>query len=150
MDAKIGSEPNQKDALQAAIAQIARQPRRRTPVVFKKCRIGVDRGPETLAHDQLRPLGLKLRMEGRPRRALDTMIGPQGLLAIRHVDGLKRRGPRMRSGKGTVTRRMPILGQRNMAETFSKAVDERHHGSTSRNRKRPARAEVVLYINYQQ
>jgi hypothetical protein len=37
-----------------------------------------------------------------------------------------------------------------MTETFSKAVDERHHGITIRNRKRPARAEVVLHINYQQ
>ena len=87
METKVSGEPGQEDSLQAAIAQIARQTRRRVPIVLEKCRIGIDRLPKTLADNQLCPLRLKLRMKGRPRRAgyndrATRFCCPYGMLSI--------------------------------------------------------------------
>src|SRR6202022_5157258 len=95
---------------------------------FKERRIGIDCGAESLADHQLRPPRHQLRVKGGARRALDTVIGPERLLAIWHADGLKRSGTRMRGGKGAVTGRMPILGQRDMIEALGEAIDDRYYG----------------------
>ena len=56
----------------------------------------------------------------------------------------------MRCRKGAMARRMPILGQHDMAEALGKAIDDRHHGIAVGNCKRAARAEIVLHVDDQQ
>jgi hypothetical protein len=45
---------------------------------------------------------------------------------------------------------MPILGQHDMAEARSEAIDNRHHGIAIGDRKRAAGAEIVLHVDYKQ
>jgi hypothetical protein len=49
-----------------------------------------------------------------------------------------------------MARRMPILGQDNMVEALSEAIDDRNHGIAVSNRKRAAGAEIILHVDYQQ
>src|SRR5712671_853103 len=150
MHAIVGREPGQEDPLQTALAQIASQTGRRLPVVFIERGIGIDFGAESLADHQLRPLRHQLRVKGGARRSLDTVIGPERLLAIWHADGLKGGRTRMRCGKGAVTGRMPILGQRDMIEALGEAIDDRYHGIAVGDRKRAAGAKIVLHVDYKQ
>ena len=136
--------------MQTTFAQIAGEARGGMPVIFIESGVGIDFGAKALADHDFRPLGLQLRMERRARRALDTMIRPQRLLAIGHLDRFKRPRARMRGGKGAVALWVPILGQCDMVEALGKAIDDRHHGVTVGNRKRAAGAEIVLHVDDQQ
>src|SRR3981081_1110765 len=89
-------------------------------------------------------------MKGSSRRALHAMIGPEGLLPIAHADGFKRGRAGMRSGEGAMTWWMPVVGQHDMVEALSEAIDNRHHGIAVGNRKRAAGAEIVLHVDDQQ
>src|SRR5689334_19980357 len=56
----------------------------------------------------------------------------------------------MRRRKRTVSRWMPVLRQRHMAEAFCKLVDDRHHSVAVTNRQRAARAEVILHVDHKE
>src|SRR5689334_19482696 len=56
----------------------------------------------------------------------------------------------MRRRKRTVSRWMPVLRQRHMAEAFRKLVDDRHHSVAVTNRQRAARAEVILHVDHKE
>src|SRR3954447_4196517 len=56
----------------------------------------------------------------------------------------------MRRRKRAMACRMPVLGQRDMAETFGEAINDRHHCVAIAHRKRPARTEIILHVDYQQ
>jgi len=45
---------------------------------------------------------------------------------------------------------MPILGQNDMAEALTEAIDDRHHGIAVGDRKRAAGAKIVLHVDYKQ
>jgi hypothetical protein len=45
---------------------------------------------------------------------------------------------------------MPILGQNDMAEALTEAIDDRHHGIAVGDRKRAAVAKIVLHVDYKQ
>jgi hypothetical protein len=42
---------------------------------------------------------------------------------------------------------MPILGQHDMPKPFGEPIDDRHHHVAVGDRKRPARAEIVLHVD---
>src|ERR1700730_18632846 len=88
-------------------------------------------------------------MQLRPRRSLDTMVGPERLRTIACLDRLKGVAPNVRRSKGTVFRRMPVLGQNNMFEVTAKSVDGCKHFVAMRHRKKTALAEIVLEIDDQ-
>src|SRR5260370_26081340 len=88
---KVGGEYRHKYPLQAALAQIAGEARRRAAVIFIERGVGIDFGTKTLADNQLRPCCLQPRMKRRPRAALDAVIRPERLLAVGHIDGFKGR-----------------------------------------------------------
>ena len=89
-------------------------------------------------------------MKRGPIGALEAMLGPKRLLAIWHRDAFEWARSRMRCDERTVARRMPILGQHHVIKAFGETVDNRHHGIAFGNRKRAARTEIVLHIDYQQ
>ena len=45
--------------------------------------------------------------------------------------------------------RMPILRQHDVLKTAGETIDDRHDSIAVGNRKRTARAEIGLHINYQ-
>src|SRR5258706_5896939 len=91
VNAKVGREPGEEDSLETALAQITRKARGSAPIVLMERGVGIDFRAKPLADHDLRPLPRQLRMKGRARRTLHTMIGPKRLLAIGHADGFKRR-----------------------------------------------------------
>ena len=102
IDAKISSQPDQEDSLQAALSQVTSQTGGRSPIVLIECRIGIDFAAESFADHQFRSLGFQLRMKGSPRRTLDTMIGPKGLFSIWHANDIEWSRARVRCSKGAM------------------------------------------------
>src|SRR3954447_15995532 len=84
-----------------------------------------------------------------------SMISSKSSLALNCIldprcDDVKGGRTGMGCGKGAVALRMPILGQHDMVEVFSQAIDHGHHGIAVGHRKRTARAEIVLHVDDQQ
>ena len=92
--AVVISQAREKDAPQSALAQIAGKPGTRDAIVLPESRIGVDVIAKALAQNQLRIVGLQMRMESRPHASLHAMIGPQHLLAVSRLNGVKRNSSR--------------------------------------------------------
>ena len=102
-----------------------------------------------LAQDQPRPRHRRLDrgMEGGAGRALDAMIRPQHLLAIRHPHRLERRPAGMAAGERAVAGGMPVLRHHDMREARGEVGDRRHHRVPVRHREPAAGTEVNLRID---
>src|SRR5579863_4495835 len=95
MHAKVGRNPHKEDSPQTALAQVAGQAGGSASIVLIERGIRIDRRSEALADDELGPIRRQLRMKGRSRCTLHTMIGPKGLPAIRHVNRFESSRTRM-------------------------------------------------------
>ena len=105
---------------------------------------------KTLADDHLQLGHLQVTVERSIGRALQRVIRPQHLLAVRHGDRVVRPMPRMRTGKRTVARWMPVLRGKRMIEPSQQTVDYWHDRITLRHREFAARHERRLHINQPQ
>src|SRR5262249_52515642 len=95
-NAKVEREPGQKDAPQAAFAQIPGQPGLGLAVVLVECRIRVDIAVITLAQHQLRLRDLQVAAKFRARRSLHAMVRPQDLRTVGYLDRFIGLAARMR------------------------------------------------------
>ncbi len=86
------------------------------------------------------------------RRALDTVIGPQGLWVPVKIHDLEGPLARMVARKGYVIRRMPILCRQDDPESAGKCqfTDRTHESVASLNGECSARHEVRLNVGQQQ
>ena len=89
-------------------------------------------------------------MERGSRGALNAMVGPQRLVAIGETLGSERRRAFVSGGEGSVSGRMPVLGDDDMGEASRKRVDERHDRIAVLDRERAARHEIGLQVDGQQ
>src|SRR5205814_3992527 len=78
-DAEVRREAGQEDLLQAALAEIADEPRRRLAVGLEERRVGVHRLPVALPDDQLGVGDPEILVEVGVRGALDAVIRPEHL-----------------------------------------------------------------------
>ena len=149
-DAEIEGEAGEEDALQAALAQISREPRLGLAVVLEEGRIGIDVGPEPLADDEGGIRHRQLVVELGAGRALHAVVRPQHLRAVGELHQIVRRGAGMDRGKGLVAVRMPVLRQHHVGEGARQAVDQRHDLVALGHGERAARAEIVLHVHHHQ
>ncbi len=118
-DAEVVGEAAEKEALQAAFAQVAGESGGSDVIVFEEGGVGVDVGPEALAEDELGLRDFEGVVEGCAVRVLNAVIGPEGLdyffEAKRKLDGfvgLQVVG----GGEGDVFLGVPVLGEDGMGE----------------------------------
>src|SRR5262245_5570602 len=145
----IERKPGKKYAREPALAQIARKPRRRFPVVFEEGRIRIDVQPESLAQDERSVGDSKRGMQPGARRSLDAMVRPERLQAIARLNRLIGTSAGMRGSKGAMPRRMPVLCQDNVVELAGKPVDGCKDFAALRHRKLAARTKIILNIDDQ-
>src|SRR6266478_117933 len=148
--AEIKCEPNQKDALERTLAQIARKSCRRRAIVLEKGGIGIDGRAKPLAQHECRVRNLEVLAEFGAHRALDAMVRPEYLRSIGERDRLERFSARMRGRERSMAARMPILCEYDIPEALRQTVDDRYHLVAARDREAAARAEIVLDIDDQQ
>ena len=65
-------------------------------------------------------------MQARAFAPLDTVVGPQDLLAIVKRDHVERFSARMRRRERGVSHGMPIFGEYDIGEALGQFVDDRH------------------------
>jgi len=86
-------------------------------------------------------------MELRSLAALDAMLRPEHLLAIRHRDHFERPLAGMARGEGGMPRRVPVLRHHHMGEALRQRVDDRHDLVAAGNRQLAAGTEIVLDVD---
>ncbi len=86
-------------------------------------------------------------MELGAGRALDAVIGPEGLLAVTGADLLEYGFPLVGVGEGVMTERMPVLGEDNVLEARGDGVDYRDDLVAARHGQSAAGAEVILHVD---
>src|SRR5262249_52974280 len=79
-----------------------------------------------LPDDEQGPRAVEAGMEFRAMRALNAMVRPQHLGAVRNLDGLEWLAASMRRGERQVTRRMPVLRQHHVCKALRQPIDDRH------------------------
>src|SRR5947209_11769543 len=89
-DAEVRGEPNEERLLDAALAQVTGEPRRRLAVRLEECRVGVDVASIALADHELGVRDLQARNQLGVLRTLDAVIRPQHLGAVGQRGGLER------------------------------------------------------------
>src|SRR5918996_5253764 len=90
VDAVVGRKSRKHDFGEAPLPQIAAKPGWRLPVVLEERRIGIDMAAEALAQDEFGFPPVEFGMEVRSRRSLHTVVRPQGLRPVMHLDGFER------------------------------------------------------------
>src|SRR5690606_30907550 len=113
LHAEVAREPAYEDPLDAAFAQVSREPGRRplagrVPVVPERA-IRSDVAVGAFANDRGRVAPRQVRMEARPRGILDAVIRPEYLLVSVEVDRVERTPPGMRRCERDVPGGMPVL-----------------------------------------
>src|SRR5207244_1322003 len=106
-----------------------------------------DRPPEALSQNELGMRRFETGVERRALRPLHAVVRPQDLLAIGGLDNLEGLFAGMRTGKGGVAARMPVLGQDHMGKFARQPVDRRNDLVAVLDGEGPARAEIVLEID---
>src|ERR1700734_1534764 len=104
-------QPGEKDASQPALAQISGETSSRQAIVFRKGGIRVNGLAKALTQNQFRVVELQVGVKCRAQAALHAMIGPEHLVAVVRLLGLKRISSLMIRGEGVMIRWMPVLGQ---------------------------------------
>src|SRR5262249_20246482 len=147
---KTGREPRHEDSRQAPLAQITGEAGGGLAVVLVEGGVGIDRGAEALAQDELGVRNLQVVVELRTGRGLNAMIRPHDLLSVADRDGPEWTLSAMRRWKRVVAGRVPILRQHHVVEARGDAIDDRHDFIAARNGKFATRTEVILDIDDQQ
>src|SRR3954454_2797730 len=88
-DAEIRGEANAIDALEAPLDEVPGEPGSRRPIGLHETRIAVDRRVVALAEDEF-GRDVELLRDVRAPRALDAVIRPQHLCAVREFLGVER------------------------------------------------------------
>src|SRR5690606_2952803 len=149
-DAEIGGKAAQGDFPDPSLPQVTRQPGRRAVVVLEEGGIAVDIVTESFPDHEfcLGPgqSGMKVRADA----ALDAMVRPQRLRAIRHVNALKSLLAGMAGGKAGVSGRMPVLCHDHMVEIADQVVDQRNDLVPAFHCQGSTGTEVVLQVNHDQ
>ena len=147
LDAEIEGQSGDVDPCETTLAHETVQSGRSCAVIFIESGVGIDRKIIPLAHDQHGTGHVEASVELGALSRLDTMIWPQGLLAIGHLDRLEGLVPHMGRGKRAVPLGVPVLRQDLMLELAGEAVDHGDDGVAIRHGQRTARAEIVLDVN---
>ncbi len=116
-------------------------------IVLDEGRIRIDLAAEPLADDQLGMRDVEVVAELGAGRTLDAMVRPQDLRAVGDVDQLERLAAGVVRSERLVVRRVPILGQDNVAKLSSQTVDHRDDLVAVRHRQRTLRTKVVLDVD---
>src|SRR6056297_544107 len=87
------------------------QPRRLTPRVVEEAAVAIDRNAGSLMDDGIDALIIQIRCETRPLGAGDAVNRPQVLADAIDQDVVPDLPARVRTGKRTVLRWMPILSR---------------------------------------
>src|SRR5579875_227732 len=85
----IEGEACEENPGEPAFTQIASKPGWGHPVILEKGRVGIHVRTEALAQDEPRMRDLKIRMQARAMRFLNTMVWPKSLRPVIHLDCFK-------------------------------------------------------------
>jgi hypothetical protein len=140
-DAEIRRKPTDVDAVDAALPQIAAKPGRGFSIRLDEGGVAVDVQVVTLAQNQLGMRDVEIPAKVCTLGALDTVVGPQYLLAIVERDLVEGFLARVRGRERTMSRRMPILGEHDIGKALGQVVDDRHDFVPSRNGEAATREE---------
>src|SRR5438445_2950144 len=106
-DAEIGRQADQGDGVDAALPEVATEAGRCRMVVLEEGRIAVDIRAKSLADNELGLGPGKAGVEIRAEAALDTMVRPQSLFAVWHLDHREGLRARMAVGKARMAGGVP-------------------------------------------
>lgn len=115
-------------------------------VVFQKGGVAVDVAAEAFAEDEFGVGDIKRGVEGCSLGVLKDVFGPEGLRAVRHLDGLVGL-PIMRGGEGDVSGGVPVLREDDVVEFSGESVDDGDYFVAFGDGERASRHEVVLYVD---
>ena len=151
--AEVARQPADPDPGDAARREQRRQPGGPPlpvrPQVLAEGAVRVDVGRRPLAQEQGQPVERQAGVQARPGRALDAVLGPQGLLAAVQRERRERRLA-VAAGERDVARRVPVLGRHHGLEARQQRRDRGHHLIAGGHRQGAARHEVGLQIDYEQ
>src|SRR2546426_1173102 len=88
--AEVRGEPDQVDVAETALAQVTAEAGRGLPIGLQEGRVGVDVLPVPLPDDQLGVGDAEAGREGGALGALDAVVRPEDLRAVRELDRLER------------------------------------------------------------
>src|SRR5690606_3382026 len=102
--AEVEREAGEEDTFEAALLEVATEPRGRHTVVLVEGGVRIDRRVKALAQDELGMRHVESRMEGGAGRVLDAVVRPQYLRPVRHLHGLEGPASGMGGGEGQMPR----------------------------------------------
>ncbi len=146
---EIRGKPGQKQPPQAALAQVSGQAGRRSPVCLEEGGIAVDAAVISLSDDKLRAGQFQAWRECGARRALDAMGRPQHLRPIGERESLERGPPGVTGRERDMIGWMPVLGEQDMAENLSKAIDRCNHLLPAGDGQGSTRQKILLHVHDQ-
>ena len=118
----------------------------RFSISFDKGRIAVAVFTHAFAHNERRTRKVKRIGKLRTVRARNAVHGPQHLLHVAQLNGLKRLFPRMARSKALMFGRVPVSRENNNVKTLHEAVDWRGDRIALRHSQRAPRQKIVLHI----
>src|SRR5262249_39105761 len=133
-DTEIGRKSGQEQALEAALTQPPIQPCCCAPVVLEEGRVAVDLLMKALANDHLHFGQVQIAMQRGVGAVLQCVVWPKHLRAVWHTDRIICLAPRVGTGEGAMTGRMPVLRREGMIEQAQQTVDYRDDCLTIRHR----------------
>ena len=149
-DAEVSGEPGDKDRVNPALLQIARETGMGFLVGFHEGRVAVDVVVEAFADDQFGLRNIDVLGDLRAFGALHAMVRPQNLIAVGKLDHLERFLAFMAGRKRNVMRRVPVLRHHHVFEALGDTVDHRNHLLTILDRQTAAGQEAILHVDHDQ
>lgn len=149
-DAKIGSETSNKDRVDLALLEVARQTGASFFVCFQESRVAVDIVVEAFANDQFGLRNIDILGNCRTFGALNAMIRPQHLIAIGELDHFEGFLAFVAGCERNVMCGVPILRHHHVFETLGDAVDDRDYLIAVFDRQTAARQETILHVDNDQ
>src|SRR5439155_17059210 len=133
--------------LQTALLEVAGQARHGLAVRLEERGVRVDVRAIALPDDELGVWDLQILVHVGVRRALDAVIRPEHLGAVRELDRLERFLAGMTRGEGDVTLRVPVLRDHHVAERRCELVDQRNDLVAVGHGQRAAGEETILHVD---
>jgi hypothetical protein len=145
-DAEVIGEAAEEETFEAALTEIAGEPRGGAVVVFEEGGVAVDVAAEAFAEDEFGVGDVQVWVEGCAFGVLDGVLGPEGLRAVR---GLVELVVWLVVGgrEGDVSGGVPVLRKDDVSEFFGESVDDGNDLVAVRYCQVAAGHEVVLNVN---
>lgn len=146
-DAEVIGQAGEEEAGEASLAEVVGEAGRGLLVVFEKGGVAVDVAAEALAKDQFGVRKVEAGVDLGTGSALDAVVGPEVLGAVRSLDGVGEREKAVGAGEGDMAAGVPVLGEEYVVEARGEGVDPGDDGVAAWDRERAAGEEVELHVD---